>query len=123
MSHTIKWEANGVLVNYQDIVDIKDIVQSNYSMFNDIRLDKINYKIIDYSKVRSVNLDKQDIIVAATLNNVSATWDNTVKFAIITKNEYLLDINKIFMKNMDKSKWEGKIFSTIAEAKDWAISK
>ncbi|MEJ2142117.1 MAG: hypothetical protein P8Y24_07130 [Gammaproteobacteria bacterium] len=118
MSYKLVWEPNGIYWKYNGKVSGKEIVDASTSVYGDPRFDNINYKLVDFLDIQSVDMTDNEIALLACQHKAAEQSRQNVKNAIVIgsgKDE----VAKKFAAFFSDSSWEVKIFDNLDDANDW----
>jgi len=116
---TYRWLDCNIIVTFFGEISYKDIMEANNVIFGDLRFDKMEYQIFDYSKIEGIDLKDDVSEIISRLDLASIIWNNRVKVATVTQDSYLRDLISVYNKKMKSSKWQAKTFDTIEDALKW----
>lgn len=119
MAFTIQWKNRGVYVKHSDMITLEDIRMQDDSMYNDERYDSVDYQIIDYLDVTDTNIDDEAINHISAFEFGASIWKKKFKIAFVVKDEFFVELVKIYIEILQRSNWIFKIFDTVQEAEVW----
>jgi hypothetical protein len=119
MSFELDWLNDDVVIIYKDNVEFEDIAQANDIIYGSPRFDSMKYQILDCRKVENLNVSKENMQVIGTLEKSATTWNNDVKIACVTTKECIREIFREYVKFMQVTNWEFKIFDNYPDAENW----
>lgn len=119
MSYKLNWIKNDVVIIFKDDVDFEDIAQANEIIYGSPKFDNMKYQIIDFQNVSNVSISKDELDVIGTLEKSATIWNNEVKIACVTTNNYIKELFNEYAKTMQSTNWECKIFNNYSDAEEW----
>ena len=123
MGCKVEWFEDYIKTSYFGIVEKSDIVSSINTYVGDHRFEDIHFQIVDYDKVEKFDFPDSEVLVFSALDKSAGRWNDTFKIAHITSRKDLIDKINIYIKEMEPSTWENKIFDSYEEAFEWCTMK
>lgn len=120
---TYKWLECNIIVTFFGNISYKDIMEANDVIIGDLRFDRMEYQIFDYSKIESIDLEDNVPEIISRLDLAANIWNSKIKVATITQDAHLKYLISIYNETMKASKWQAKTFETIEEALQWCSIK
>ena len=117
MPYTLDWEPKGVYWEYSGDVSGAEIIEASTAIYGDPRFDELNYKLVNFLKITSFDVQKMDIMMIASQHKAAALSNRRIKTAIVVNEPSpLLDA---FIAQLSNSPWEVKAFNCLVEASTW----
>jgi hypothetical protein len=120
---TYEWLDCNIIVTFFGEISINDIIDANNVIFGDIRFDKMEYQIFDYSNIEGIDLEEDVSEIISRLDMAANVWNSRVKVATITQDAYIRDLISVYNEKMQSSKWQAKTFDTVEDALKWCSLK
>lgn len=118
MSHTLIWEPKGVYWKYTQQVSGEEITETSKSIYRDPRFKDLQYKLVDFLDVETIEMDKKDIIRIACQHRSAVKFNRNIKSAIVLKSKTNKLANK-FTELFKGSSWEVQVFQNLDDANNW----
>lgn len=117
MAYELVWEINGVYWRYSDKVTGSEIIEASTSIYGDARFDILEYKLVDFFDVETIDVDKRQLALIAYQHLAAERSNPYLKNAILLKSGH--KIAHEFASFFSKSSWEVKIFTDREKANVW----
>ncbi|NNJ55282.1 MAG: response regulator transcription factor [Bacteroidia bacterium] len=79
----------------------------------------MKFQVIDFTMVQNVDLDENQAKILGTLDKTSSIWNKNIKVALVTDNEKILELIKIYRDSLKETNWVVKTFSDAKDAEEW----
>ena len=119
MSYKLKWKKNDVIIIFENDIGFEDITRANEIIYGSPKFDNMRYQIVDFQNVNNVSISKDELDVIGTLEKSATIWNNEVKIACVTTNNYIKELFSEYAKTMQSTNWECKIFDNYFAAEEW----
>ncbi len=119
MSFNLNWIEDDVVIIFEDDVDFEDITQANEIIYGSQKFDNMEYQILDFQNVTKVNISKDELEVIGTLEKSATVWNDEVRIACVTKEDYIREIFREYAKTMKDTHWECELFDSFSDAEKW----
>ncbi len=120
MAHEIFWEEKGILIKFSGIVTQEEVHKIKDTIYRNGKYDTIKYQISDYSNVAEIILTTFDANILGILGRQSTRWNRwRVRNAIVTRDAQFIPIVNSYLKEMESTDWENRIFETLEKAYEW----
>ena len=119
MSYNLNWIKNDVVITFEDDVNFEDITQANQIIYGSPKFDNMRYQIVDFQKVNHVSISEDELDVIGTLERSATIWNNEVKIACVTTNNYIKELFSEYAKAMQSTNWQCEIFDNYSDAEKW----
>ena len=118
MANKLTWEQNGVYWKYSEKVTGQELLETSTVIYGDPRFSDIRYKLVDFTDVDTVEIDKEDIIRVACQHRAAVLSNPRIKNAIVLNSKNNKLANK-FVDLFKGSSWEVQLFQSVDEANTW----
>lgn len=105
MSFQFEWDKNDVYVRFYRELTFLDFRQVNDLFYGDPRFDDMRYPIADLTDVMSINLTEHEVKIISTLEKSATHWNNSVKVAHVTTDNYMQKLVHAYEAEMQGSNW------------------
>lgn len=127
MSYQVNWELNGVYVQFCGAFDGSSNNAANEEIYNDPRVDNIDFMIWDLTEIASIDIDEDDIEYAAGMDySASCSHVKNIKLALVTnENDEILKQACLHYKEATSAceiSWGIKLFHDLESARNWVNS-
>lgn len=120
MPYAVNFQETGVIVLLYGVVTRDDFLAAGHEMWGQQNWDKSEYEIVDLSQATSVDISEDFAMEMAHMDNAASISSRRRKVAIITTNQEIIHLAKIYAKFVKKWKWETQIFKDMDTALQWA---
>lgn len=119
MSFKLNWINNNIVITFHDELNSEQLHEADNAIYGDARFDNMKYQIFDFTHVTKINLSHAEVEIISVLDKNATRWNNSVKVASVTSNNYMREMVDIYTKGMRETNWISKTFDTIEQAKKW----
>ena len=119
MSYTTEWEPHGVLWRYWDMVNGRELIDSNLEIYGDERFDTMKYQIVDLTKVTAFKVTRDEMLKMAAYDRAAALSNPFVKVAVVAQITAIKSLTALYDAENIKSPWETQLFDTVDQARAW----
>lgn len=129
MPFTAEWKDKGYYVNFTGIVTTEEVTEVSNAMESDPRFDDLRYFIANYLEIDGLEFDVDNIAQVisqhAKINAAASLSNPFIKRAVVTTDETIMAFANLYIaeSKTEKSAWQLKVFSTMAEAEQWVQVK
>lgn len=121
MAVELIWEEKGVWARFMGLASDHDLQQVNLDVRSDPRFDTLNYGIVDFTDVTTLDFSTTAMRLVAD-HDVSASKRNPLlRLAVVGEQPLLMGMANIYRTVFDLrgGTWEQRHFATIDEARAW----
>lgn len=121
MLHQVTWEKSGVYVFHGEILSHTIFDETYKLVFNDPKIDQLKYIICDFSGVKVINLQAENMIEIAACDYGASTYLPGLNIAIVTTNPVIATLFESYFQTIKElgTPWKYRIFDNISTARDW----
>lgn len=123
MTFNIKWGKKVVHVKFRGIVTAQDLIDANNYLISNSEFENIHNQIFDFMDIADFSITKNDIEIVATMDKAQSEWNKIMKVAIVTVDNEVSEITQYYIKLMEGTDWNTRIFNDPIEAQEWILSK
>lgn len=119
MSYEIKWSGRVSTWHFYGNIDTDQIMQSHIEVYGDERFDDLRIKVVDFTKVDSVDFDERKMTELAYLDRAAAHSNPRIQIACITDKP---ETNKLFEAYKERTKivpWKLHRFENQEQVDAW----
>lgn len=100
-----------------------DVIQFNSEMYASLDfVSKLQYKLMDYRDVTTINVTMEDLKTIAEQDIVASNWNKNLRIAVVIKRELQQSLVKIWQGYTLNSNLISEIFDNLDDAKQWVES-
>ena len=122
MSYRHRWIGNDIAFTFEGEIDFDELDQANCEVYNDPRLDLMNYAIYDFTQAKCFNLTDEEIRVIAELDNCISKWNMNLRLACLGHdNNNVKDVITHYIESMKDSDWKIKCFTDHGQTISWCL--
>ena len=121
MPYDISTEPDGFYVEHTGHVSFDEIAEANDVLIDHPAYDRHRYQIWNYLGAGAIAGEKRDSRVISKVDDMSLrrASANTVKVAFVVTNAKSIEFINSYLDDVDPAQIDGRIFRTLAEARDW----
>ncbi len=123
MPYTMNWIGNNVFVEMFDEIAFSEIEECNAIIYGDYRFDSMTYQLVDLTKITNINMSEnaktQDLENIVVLEKSATRWNNNVKVAFVTSDEFVKSLISEYAISLQETGWKCEHFETLEAAKNW----
>lgn len=116
MAYSIKWEENGVYIDFHGTLHRNDLIEFNFQIVGNQKFDRLKYQICDFTNVNDINGEIDDTKFVAAINTQSATWNNKLDIVCVTTNDTIIGFIEMYKTLIKDTKWKIQITDTLDSA-------
>ena len=114
------WEETGVYIRFTDLVNTRDIIESNEALYKDIRFDTImSYQIADFLTCKHIECKAEEVRDIARRDSEASKRKPGVRVALVTDLQLIYGFSRMYQICTEQSSWETEIFDNLAAAREW----
>ena len=117
IKHT--WEERGLYRLCEGKLDPDEFVQADLDIHGDVRVEKIDYVINDFTKVTEAEFDQIYARLLGYTDQLIEPVARNLKIANVTADQKIIDATHIYMEMMKGTSFRIKIFDTLESARSW----
>ena len=117
MPHTLEWEKRGAYWKYSGNVSGEEVVNACTVIYGDHRFDSLDYKIVDFLDIESIQISEQELLKIAFQDKAAELTNPHIKSAIVMT--VGAEFGKQFASYFDDSGWEVEVFGDVESARQW----
>lgn len=117
MPHTLDWEKRGAYWKYSGVVTGEEVMSACASIYGDPRFDSLDYKIVDFLGVESLQMNEDDLLKIAYQDKAAELTNPRIQSAIVMT--LGVELGKKFASYFDDSGWDVEVFADIQSARQW----
>ena len=122
MAYSMTWENEKVTCKFSGIVSGQELIECNMSMYGNSNFDDITLQVFDLLDVEKITFTQDDVKIVAACDRAAAKINPRIKCAMVTTDQAVLELSKIYQDQIIESPWQGKSFQTLKEALEWGCS-
>ena len=121
MKYKITWEKNGAIIVFNGSLTVHDVINCQKELQNSERHDGLEFVISDYTKAVISQMSDEDRELTLGLTIGASYTLPSLKLAIIATEIDAVNFAKYRAEKYKEYglQWEIRIFSSIAEARNW----
>jgi len=121
MPYKTVWNNAGCIVEIYGAINYEDVEKINTELCSSYNFINIDYFIRDLTAVKSVEISKYELEIAAYINYSASSYKKKLKGAFVINNEIIKNNVKFYIETSEKIgiTWEQRIFANIHDALAW----
>jgi len=119
MTFNIKWNRNGVYLQFRGVVSSQDLIDANNYVISNAKFEQIKYQIFDFLQIDDFNITSYDMTIIGTMDKSQSEFKSEMKVAVLTQDRYVRDLTNEYNQLMAGSHWITQIFPDLESAKNW----
>lgn len=121
MAYELIWETRGVVCRFTGVASDQDLRAANLGMTEDPRFDCLEYQLVDFVDVETLDFTSNMIRWAASHDYQASMRNSSVRVAIVGDNTLLLGLANMYraLFDIEGGTWEQGQFNTVDEARVW----
>ena len=125
MPYELIWEERGGVCHFSGVATDHDLKQANLDTFSDPRFADMEYQLVDFTDVTSLDFSSVVMRWAAEYDLKASKRNPSVRVAIVGDDQLLLGLTNIYRITFDLEggPWEQGQFATVDEARAWLAGK
>lgn len=123
MTFNINWDKNGVYVKFRGNVTAQDLIDANNYVISSANFETIKYQIFDFLHIDEFTITSYDMSIIGVMDKAQSDFKKEMKVAVLTQDDYVIQITSEYEQLMTGTEWKTKIFPTIEEARKWVKKK
>jgi len=117
MPHKLEWEKRGIYWKYSGDVSGKEVIAACASIYGDPRFDALNYKMVDFLDVESIQISEDELLSIAFQDKAAELTNPSIKSAIVMI--LGVELGEKFASYFDDSGWDVEVFADVESARQW----
>ena len=117
MPHTLDWEKRGAYWKYSGDVSGEEVMSACASIYGDPRFDSLDYKIVDFLGVNSLEMNEAQLLKIAFQDKAAELTNPRIQSAIVMT--VGVELGEKFASYFGDSAWDVEVFSDIESARQW----
>ena len=119
MTFNINWDKEGVYIKFRSVVIARDLIDANNYIISNANFESIDYQIFDFLDIEDFKITPYDIAIIATMDKSQTEFNNDMKVAIITTDDYVREITTEYDQYLTDSNWITRTFEDVENARQW----
>lgn len=119
MAYSITWDKKTVYCIFSGEVSGQELLECNMSMYGNSNFDDIRLQIFDMSDVAKITFTQDNVKLVAACDRAASKINPRVKCALVSTDQVVLELSKIYQDEVLDSPWEAKSFNILSEALEW----
>ena len=121
MPYELIWEERGGVCHFSGVATDHDLKQANLDTFNDPRFADMEYQLVDFTDVTSLDFSSEVMRWAAASDANSSKRNPSMHVVVVGEEQLLLGFTNMYITHFDlhDGTWEHVLFATMDEARAW----
>lgn len=121
MPYQTTWETNGIYQKFWGQVESPELYDSLRAIFDTPHFDKLQYVLKDYLDIETFDVGVKTIVEGLLLNMKGKRTNPNIIVAVVTTSPDIVEASNAALAYRFDA-YPRKLFSTIAEAREWIAS-
>lgn len=119
MAYVIKYESNGVYVNFSGKCSFAEILQATHNFWRAPAFERMDYEIFDYLAVTELEISEYDVVEMAVRDEVASKITRRSKIAVIATLPAIIEQTEIYQRTMKDRSIDVLVTDKLANAREW----
>jgi hypothetical protein len=119
MSFKISWKENNSYFQFENTIDINELIKASDLLLGDKRFELMNYAIFDFLEIKTISISEKEVKLISLINKTSARWNRYLKIACLTNDDNVVQKLNLYQDLMKNTNWKVEIFSHEKDAIKW----